>query len=61
VTGFETVVKYATPDLGYIVEIECFRAKLGSSEEAGDVSCGRPASSGAKTAIGKSCIDTLTR
>ena len=31
------MVKYATPDLGYIVEIERFRAKLGSSEEAGDV------------------------
>jgi ketosteroid isomerase-like protein len=31
------VVKYATADLGYIVEIERFRAKLGSSEEAGDV------------------------
>jgi ketosteroid isomerase-like protein len=37
VTGFENVVKYATPDLGYIVEIERFRAKVGGSEEAGDV------------------------
>jgi ketosteroid isomerase-like protein len=37
VTGFETVVKYATPDLGYIVEIERFHAKIGGSEEAGDV------------------------
>jgi ketosteroid isomerase-like protein len=37
VTGFENVVKYATADLGYIVEIERFRAKIGDSEEAGDV------------------------
>jgi hypothetical protein len=61
VTGFENVVKYATADLGYIVEIERFRAKVGDSEEAGDVALRRPASSGAKTATGRSCIDTLTR
>ena len=37
VTGFENVIKYATPDLGYIVEIERFHAKIGGSQEAGPV------------------------
>jgi ketosteroid isomerase-like protein len=37
VTGFENVIKYETPDLGYIVEIERFHAKIGGSEEAGPV------------------------
>ncbi|HEX2503026.1 MAG TPA: nuclear transport factor 2 family protein [Miltoncostaeaceae bacterium] len=32
-TGFETVAKYVTPDLGYTVEIERFRAKVGGTEE----------------------------
>ena len=34
IVGFENVAKYATSDLGYIVEIEQFRAKLGGSKEA---------------------------
>jgi ketosteroid isomerase-like protein len=34
VVGFENVAKYATGDLGYIVEIERFRAKVGGSDEA---------------------------
>jgi ketosteroid isomerase-like protein len=37
VTGFENVIKYATQDLGYIVEIERFHAKIGDSAEAGPV------------------------
>ena len=37
VVGFENITTYVSGDLGYIVEIERFRAKLGSSEEAGDV------------------------
>jgi len=37
VTGFENVITYATPDLGYIVEIERFHAKVGGSQEAGPV------------------------
>jgi ketosteroid isomerase-like protein len=37
VTGFENVAKYVTQDLGYIVEIERFKAKIGGSQEAGPV------------------------
>lgn len=37
VVGFENVAKYATSDLGYIVEIERFMAKVGGSEEAAPV------------------------
>lgn len=37
VMGFENVAKYATRDLGYIVEIERFKAKIGGSKEAGPV------------------------
>lgn len=33
VTSFENLVKYVTPDLAYIVEVERFRAKMGGSEE----------------------------
>jgi ketosteroid isomerase-like protein len=33
IVGFENVTKYATGDLGYIVEIERFRAKVGRSSE----------------------------
>jgi ketosteroid isomerase-like protein len=33
VIGFENVAKHATDDLGYIVEIERFKAKIGGSEE----------------------------
>jgi len=32
-TGFETVAKYATPELAYVVWIERPRAKVGGSEE----------------------------
>lgn len=38
VVGFENVAKYATEELGYIVEIERFRAKLGGSENPSPVS-----------------------
>lgn len=31
VAGFENVAKYATPDLGYIVELERYKAKVGGS------------------------------
>jgi ketosteroid isomerase-like protein len=34
VVGFETLGKYVTPDLAYIVEVERFEAKLGVREEA---------------------------
>lgn len=37
VIGFETVVKYATPDLAYIVEVESFRGKIGGSAELSPV------------------------
>jgi ketosteroid isomerase-like protein len=33
VEGVENVAKYATDDLGYIVEVERFRAKIGGSKE----------------------------
>jgi ketosteroid isomerase-like protein len=32
-SSFESVVKYATPDLGYVVEIERYRAKLVGRED----------------------------
>jgi ketosteroid isomerase-like protein len=37
VIGFENISKYVPGDLGYIVEIERFHAKIGGSEEAGPV------------------------
>jgi ketosteroid isomerase-like protein len=37
IVGFENVATYATGELGYIVEIERFRAKLGGSEGAAPV------------------------
>ena len=37
VAGFENVAKYATDDLGYIVEVERFEAKIGGSKEAAPV------------------------
>ena len=33
VVGFENVVKYVTPELAYIVEVERFKAKVGGAEE----------------------------
>src|SRR5215212_8047638 len=33
IVGFENVAKYATSDLAYIVEVECYRAKVGGREE----------------------------
>jgi ketosteroid isomerase-like protein len=32
-TGFETLAKYLTPDLAYLVEVERFEAKVGGNEE----------------------------
>ena len=32
-TEFETLARYVTPDLAYIVEIERFKAKIGGKEE----------------------------
>ena len=37
VVGFENVVKYVTPELAYIVEVERFKAKMGGSEEVSSV------------------------
>jgi ketosteroid isomerase-like protein len=33
VTGFDSVAKYVTPDLAYIVEVERYKAKVGGSEK----------------------------
>ena len=33
VTGFERVSEYATADLGYIIEIERFRSKIGGGDK----------------------------
>jgi ketosteroid isomerase-like protein len=33
ITGFETVAKYVTPHLAYIVEVERYQAKVGGREE----------------------------
>lgn len=38
VVGFELVSKYVTPELGYIVEIEHYQARVGGSEEVIPVS-----------------------
>jgi ketosteroid isomerase-like protein len=32
-TGFERISEYATADLGYIVEVERFRSKIGGADE----------------------------
>ncbi|APG87429.1 hypothetical protein SAMCCGM7_pC0226 (plasmid) [Sinorhizobium americanum CCGM7] len=32
-TGFERISEYATADLGYIIEIERFRSKVGGGDE----------------------------
>ncbi len=32
-SGFETLARYATPELAYLVEIEQFEAKVGGEEE----------------------------
>jgi ketosteroid isomerase-like protein len=32
-TGFETLARYVTPELAYVVEVERFEAKVGGSEE----------------------------
>jgi ketosteroid isomerase-like protein len=37
ITGFETVAKYMTPDLAYIVEVERFKAKIAGREEVASV------------------------
>ena len=37
VAGFENVATYATADLGYIVEVERFKAKIGGSTDAAPV------------------------
>jgi ketosteroid isomerase-like protein len=35
--GFENVVKYVTPELAFIVEVERFKVKIGGSEDAASV------------------------
>jgi ketosteroid isomerase-like protein len=37
VIGFENIIKHVSDDLGYILEIERFHAKIGDSQEAGPV------------------------
>jgi ketosteroid isomerase-like protein len=37
ITGFENVVKYVTPELAFIVEVERFKVKVGGREEAAPV------------------------
>jgi ketosteroid isomerase-like protein len=33
ITGFETIAKYVTPQLAYIVEVERYQAKVGGRED----------------------------
>jgi ketosteroid isomerase-like protein len=37
ITGFETVAKYVTPELAYIVEVERYQAKVGGREDIAPV------------------------
>jgi ketosteroid isomerase-like protein len=37
ITGFETVAKYETPELAYLVEVERYEAKVAGREEASSV------------------------
>ena len=37
VTGFENIVKYVTPELAFIVEVERFRVKVAGREEVAPV------------------------
>jgi ketosteroid isomerase-like protein len=36
-TGFETIAKYTTPELGYIVEVERYRARIGGRPDSTEV------------------------
>lgn len=36
-SGFETLARYAAPDLGYIVEVERYRAKIGGRPDVASV------------------------
>ena len=36
-TGFDTVVKYVTPELAFIVEVERFKVKIAGREEVAPV------------------------
>jgi len=38
IVGFENVVKYVTPELAYIVEVERYKAKVGGGEELAPIS-----------------------
>jgi ketosteroid isomerase-like protein len=38
IVGFETVAKYVTPELAYIVEVERYKAKVGGGEELAPIS-----------------------
>jgi ketosteroid isomerase-like protein len=38
IVGFESVAKYVTPELAYIVEVERYKAKVGGGEELAPIS-----------------------
>jgi ketosteroid isomerase-like protein len=53
---FENFATFVTADLGYMLEIERFQAKVAGGEDVIPSPCGSPASSGLKTEHGSSSI-----
>ena len=60
IAGLETVAKYVTSELAYIVEVERYQAKVGGGEDITPVTLRSQASSDPKTAPGRLCIGTQT-
>ena len=61
IEGFEIVVKYATPELVYIVEVEWLKAKIGGSEEITPYALRVTMVFGLKAVPGRLCIGTQIR
>ncbi|MET3594613.1 MULTISPECIES: hypothetical protein [Mesorhizobium] len=53
-TGFERISEYATADLGYTIEIERLRSKVGGGDKLVPIALGSPSYSGGKKARGGS-------
>jgi len=60
IAGLETVAKYVTSELAYIVEVERYQAKVGGGEDITPVTLRSQASSDPKRAPGRLCIGTQT-
>ena len=59
--GIETIAKYVTADLGYVVQIERAKAKIGARQDITRRRCGRRTSFAVKMVSGRWCIATPSR